>query len=804
MMRSEGNRSSSGGEAAPEEAPEEKPEGAADPFQKEGETFETGKIRRGVIDIPEVAAYAKRIGAEQRGLRKLVVFERTGKYSHELAVIRLSETGEVSAPEDYEPSDVERAAITKAWSRYTWPAYQPHLYTARHLPRHDDRFPWSKADPANLAVCWDRKREHILCVEVRIPQVDGGKIILIWSPFDDAEWRIAEPDPLPLFGLEGVADASTIFVHEGPKAAKAAQQMLDNDGVFCPKGGWRAHPWGPELRTEGKACHVAFLGGAARPQATDWTPVRECSARVIAVPDNDDEGREAVKHIARAVGREMWAVKFDERFEPGFDLADDMPEVLFDRTRPSGKQYVGPALRDLMRPATWATAPVARGVDDEGRRQRGQAGFRIVPQFAKQWLYIEGLDVFVNRRDPRTFFDEKPFNNTVRPFSEVKDTAALMHKLWSVKVDGFAYQPGEPEGVISIGKKRLLNLHVGSGIEPTPGDPRPFLRFLRDFLPNRQSRRHVERWIATLIARPDIRILYALLLVSKTQGVGKNTLVHIVRMLVGLHNCSSTTAKEITGSAFNTWIAEKRLVEVDEVYAGHSSELANTIKPLITGTEVPVNRKFKEPYNIANWAHFVLMSNSRLPLFVEEQDRRWLVPEVTEAVKPPEYWAALHRWLQDGGLAIIAHWAERFMVSNKRRAVKVGAHAPRTAAKEKMIEASRSGAERQLREISEFLLDLGKADPPQRVILPIAVLMAWFRSRDNLSLGDRKISERAVLDMLPESLHVCKGDQRCDTGGRKHAVIINFVKEPEDKWPALVREGCLWNLKTLTERFDAF
>ena len=54
---------------------------AADTVQSE-EEYDTGMIRRGVVNIPAVGVYRKRIGAEHRGLLKLVVSESAGKYRH--------------------------------------------------------------------------------------------------------------------------------------------------------------------------------------------------------------------------------------------------------------------------------------------------------------------------------------------------------------------------------------------------------------------------------------------------------------------------------------------------------------------------------------------------------------------------------------------------------------------------------------------------------------------------------------------------------------------------------------------------
>lgn len=468
------------------------------------------------------------------------------------------------------------------------------------------------------------------------------------------------------------------------------------------------------------------------------------------------------------------------------------------------RKYVGPMLADLRQPATWATRQMPQPVAEDGRAQRGQAPFMPLPQFTNQWVFITSLDRFANRADPSTFYKVDQFNIQVRPFSDVKDTADLLHRLVSVKVHGVVYDPSMPAGIVTVDRKRMLNVHVPSGVEPKPGDPRPFLRYLRHLIPNRKDRRNVERWIATLLARPDIRMLFGLMLTSRRHGVGKSTLFeYILGPLLGSRNCSSTTAQEVTSSQFTDWIANKRLVVIDEVYAGHSSETANAIKPKITSKDVKVNRKFLEPYEVRNWAHFVIMSNSRTPLFVDDEDRRWAVPEVTEELKPLDYWLALHRWLNTGGLAVILHWAHCF-VKSKRGPFLQGAHAPDSSTKSALIEASRSDGKRLIRDLAEWLVDIGQGPKPTRVILPIAVLKQWFRGQEQLAAGDKKMSERAILEALPPSLRICRGDDRCDTGKRKLAVIINFDKTPEETWPHLIREErCLWDLNRLSEAFDA-
>jgi len=55
----------------------------------------------------------------------------------------------------------------------------------------------------------------------------------------------------------------------------------------------------------------------------------------------------------------------------------------------------------------------------------------------------------------------------------------------------------------------------------------------------KRDRIELMRWCATLIARPDIKMNYGVLLISETQGVGKSTLGEkILAPLIGKLNAS--------------------------------------------------------------------------------------------------------------------------------------------------------------------------------------------------------------------------------------------------------------------------
>jgi hypothetical protein len=99
-------------------------------------------------------------------------------------------------------------------------------------------------------------------------------------------------------------------------------------------------------------------------------------------------------------------------------------------------------------------------------------------------------------------------------------------------------RPGEPEFISEEGK-RLFNRWRPTKVNRLAGDAAPFVAFLTQLIPNEFERNEVWRWLATLIARPQTRMKYSLLLFSEMQGVGKDTLAMIARVLVGKSHTSN-------------------------------------------------------------------------------------------------------------------------------------------------------------------------------------------------------------------------------------------------------------------------
>jgi hypothetical protein len=114
---------------------------------------------------------------------------------------------------------------------------------------------------------------------------------------------------LPLWGMEFIGDNTTVFVHEGAKAARAMHRMVSRS-TPADRERYDSHPWAQELSN---AAHIGWIGGALSPQRTDWSALKRAGVkRAFIVSDNDNPGRSAVPPISFRLDIITFHVQFDQ------------------------------------------------------------------------------------------------------------------------------------------------------------------------------------------------------------------------------------------------------------------------------------------------------------------------------------------------------------------------------------------------------------------------------------------------------------------------------------------------------------
>jgi hypothetical protein len=617
-------------------------------------------------EIPALAAYIDRIGAEQLNFKRFMVRTWFGAYYKERTVISLdTTTGKITCKDpEFKPSETEASAIKDAiqGANFPKPVEAPNLDTLF------DQHPELRR--ATLYTFWNRETGLIKMVQER-RMTDKGKAYIPWSGWSDGDWRPMEPEGDLPFWKPKTKRSNLIMVHEGAKVAAAIEDLIASGAD---------HPW---LGTLKMYEHWGLIGGALAPHRAAYSELRKADpGEVVYVCDNDLPGVRVLTTFSRCYGQKLYGVRFDQRWPLAWDLADEMPKGLFS----DDGVYTGPELHKLFVPATWAT----KELPAEGR---GRKLYKIADDFTQEWAYCIQPEVFVPTRFPDRMFTESEFNSMIASFSDVENTAKLMKKTFEGQGISLRYIPGLSPGLYAgdgDSSPAFINTHVASAVRPLEGDPSPFLEFMDHLIPQEKDRREMLRWCATLIARPEVKMSYGVLLVSEMQGVGKSTLGEkILGPIVGNGNKSTPGEWDVVESNYNYWLAHKRLIVMHEIYAGGSKKAYDRLKSIITDKFIMINKKYMASYEIENYAHVIASSNSMRALKLQNDDRRWFVPEVTEHKLPHSYWVEFNKWLSNGvGLRIIAHWAEEFLKEN--HAVIEGEPAPFSASKQRMIEESLS------------------------------------------------------------------------------------------------------------------
>jgi hypothetical protein len=343
---------------------------------------------------PALRAYVERVGAKQRNFRRYVVTEEDASgYGRDVAKIKIA-AGKIECNDDaLAPTEAERSAIEAELAAINFPKS-----IIASLVQAENQRKEIGAARQDWFVILNKSRDGVVTCQQRVEPADGGrKFYLPWTCFSDGEWRCMEPDgKLPLWKPREKRH-SPKMIHEGAKAASFVDWLVNSLDLEAVESRAR-HPWAADL---GDHEHWGWIGGAGRPNDTDWSELAG-EGDIIIVADHDEQGESAIAPIAwQLANAEVWALSFDDRFPPTFDLADEFPKGLW-----QGVRYRGPRLLDCLRPATIATKEIPSTAP-------GPKPHALRAAFVDQWVCSIKPRVYVHKRNPARLFDEDEFNAAV-------------------------------------------------------------------------------------------------------------------------------------------------------------------------------------------------------------------------------------------------------------------------------------------------------------------------------------------------------------------------------------------------------
>ena len=191
------------------------------------------------------------------------------------------------------------------------------------------------------------------------------------------------------------------------------------------------------------------------------------------------------------------------------------------------------------------------------------------------------------------------------------------------------------------------------------------------------------KWIAYPIQNPGAKMQTAVIIYGP-QGTGKNILGDAIKGIYGKYG--ATINQRALETQFNEFLSKKLFIVANEIASSSEKyEMKNALKTFITDTEIWINPKGVAAYFEENHVNILFFSNERMPVVLEQDDRRHCVMW-TPQPKPDDYYIKVTNQIKNGGIEAFHHYLLSINLGDFNEHSKP----PMTVAKQELIDLSKA------------------------------------------------------------------------------------------------------------------
>ena len=401
-------------------------------------------------------------------------------------------------------------------------------------------------------------------------------------------------------------------------------------------------------------------------------------------------------------------------------------------------------------------------------------------------VYDEAKDLMYDTGKFQTALFANDHANDLRGGKTVEVVVPTEWMRWKERrtLDGMTYDPAQPRVF-----NNRLNEWRAWGCEPKRGSVKLWAELFDHLLTGAtpEARAWFESWCFWPIKHPGDKMYSAVNFWSKIQGVGKTLLALTLGKIYGDKNFSEISQGELEGN-FNDWAVKKQFIFIDDISSHDARAKADIFKKIITQSRLYVNVKYVAAYQIPDHSNLFLASNRPNVLYLEDQDRRFFVHEVTVKPKSEAFYKAYDRWYKspDGPAALYD-----FALHHDFKDFNPRAAPPITHAKLDMTAASRS-------ELTQWLCDLQEAPDYRLVCGDFKYKRDLFTGPELFGFFDPKrkgapVSPVAVNNAAREVLPVVPGLPLRVNGDASERF---FIVRNHDRWSKATPAEVIAHIKT--------
>ncbi len=165
--------------------------------------------------------------------------------------------------------------------------------------------------------------------------------------------------------------------------------------------------------------------------------------------------------------------------------------------------------------------------------------------------------------------------------------------------------------------------------------------------------RFLVNWLAALVQEPGINLQTNVWLVGQLQGIGKSTLVRIMRAMFGGVGVCELNQAEIE-AGWNDHLLGSVLVEVNESDTRNSSKSGQWwnqwIKKTTCEDNINIRKRNTGAWDVINISNYIFTTNDEAPIYLDQSDRRNFFIKTTDDYGWRSYATMLHTCYINSGL----------------------------------------------------------------------------------------------------------------------------------------------------------
>jgi Primase C terminal 2 (PriCT-2)/Family of unknown function (DUF5906) len=328
-----------------------------------------------------------------------------------------------------------------------------------------------------------------------------------------------------------------------------------------------------------------------------------------------------------------------------------------------------------------------------------------------------------------------------------------------VECEEVTYMPGLPQFCLNPVGAKSFNLW-----RPTPrrqprdmGIVQPFLQHVEYLVPEPVQREQFLMWLAHAEQRPEELPMTHWLMITRTQGVGRNWLSALFDKVWPYQVALSVDLPHIFQSGFNGAISRKIMAVVDEIDVGGGAatrtKFSTSLKALLTSQMHIINVKYGAQITESNCLRWLMFSNAESALPLAAGDRRLNVVRNPSEPRAAKYYAALYGMLDNAEFINgVGHYLRTLDISS----FNPGARAADSEMRRVVISVSRDEIENA---IDQFCGEWPSAIAPAEFMRDYITQTTGLH-RDKLRYVNRTL-QHTQAEALLERLHLSTGKVAC-------------------------------------------